>query len=147
MELSDRGIKLIKQFEGFSAKPYLDQALVPTIGFGTTHYHHRPVRMNDKPITKKEATYLLRSQVDVSYGKAVNHLVRVPLTQNQFDALVSFAYNLGVGALKSSTLLKKLNKGKILQSDKEFKKWTHVNGKVNRGLIARRTKEAKLFIA
>ena len=147
MELSDNGIKLIKQFEGFSAKPYLDQALVPTIGFGTTHYHHRPVRMGDNPITKKEATYLLRSQVDATYGKAVNHLVRVPITQNQFDALVSFAYNLGVGAFGSSTLLKKLNKGKIVQADKEFKKWVHVNGKRNRGLLARRTKEAKLFLA
>ena len=147
MELSDKGIKLIKSFEGFSAVPYLDQALIPTIGFGTTHYHHRAVRMDDKPITKAEATYLLRSQVDVDYGKAVNHYVTVPITQNQFDALVSFTYNLGVGAFKHSTLLKKLNKGKILQADKEFSKWVHVNGKSNRGLQARRKKEAKLFNA
>ena len=146
MEISDNGIKLIKQFEGFSAIPYLDQALVPTIGYGTTHYHHRAVRMSDKPITKAEATYLLRSQVDVTYGSAVNHYVRVPLTQNQFDALVSFTYNEGTHALKTSTLLKKLNKGKILKADKEFAKWNKANGKVNRGLIARRKKEAKLFL-
>ena len=147
MELSDRGVKLLKEFEGFSATPYLDQALVPTIGYGTTHYHHRPVRMNDKAITKKEATYLMRSQVDMTYGKAVNHLVRVPITQNQFDALVSFTYNEGTNALKTSTLLKKLNMGKILKADKEFAKWNRADGKVNRGLIARRKKEAKLFLA
>ena len=91
-ELSDNGVKLIKKFEGFRPKPYLDQALVPTIGYGTTHYHHRPVRMDDKPISKKEATYLMRSQIDMTYGKAVNHYVHVPITQNQFDALVSFTY-------------------------------------------------------
>jgi len=147
MELSDNGIKLIKQFEGFSAKPYLDQALVPTIGYGTTHYHHRSVRMSDKAITKSEATYLLRSQVDVTYGKAVNHYVQVPITQNQFDALVSFTYNEGTNALRTSTLLKKLNNGKILKADKEFAKWNIADGKVNKGLIARRKKEAKLFLA
>jgi len=147
MELSNKGVKLIQQFEGFCRSPYLDQALVPTIGYGTTHYHHRAVRMSDKSITKSEATYLMRSQIDMTYGKAVNHLVRVPITQNQFDALVSFTYNEGVNALKTSTLLKRLNNGKILKADKEFAKWNKANGKVNRGLTNRRKKEAKLFLA
>ena len=79
--------------------------------------------------------------------KVVNHYVRVPMTQNEFDALVSFTYNLGVGSLRSSTLLKKLNKGKYIKADKEFGKWTHVNGKRNRGLVARRAREANLFLA
>ena len=149
MNISNNGLKIIKQFEGFMPKPYLDQALVPTIGYGTTHYGlgGRSVTLNDHSISKEVATKLMKDQIDATYGRAVNHAVRVPITQNQFDALVSFTYNLGVGALRSSTLLKKLNKGKKLQADKEFRKWTHVNGKVNRGLKARRKKEAELFLA
>ena len=147
MELSDRGVKLIKQFEGFSAKPYLDQALVPTIGYGTTHYHHRAVTLSDQDISEKTATYLLRTQVDETYGKAVNHYVQVPLTQNQFDALVSFTYNLGVGAFRGSTLLRDINSGKIHEAYKEFHKWTHANGKIVKGLVVRRRKESELFLA
>jgi len=147
MLISDSGIELIKHFEGFMSHPYLDVAMVPTIGYGTTHYHHRAVKLDDQDISERTATYLLRTQVDETYGKAVNHYVQVPLTQNQFDALVSFTYNLGVGAFKSSTLLRDINHGKIAEAYSEFHKWTHANGKVNRGLIARRKKEAELFLA
>ena len=129
--------------------PYLDVALVPTIGYGTTHYgiDGRAVTLSDHAISKEVATKLMRDQIDATYGKAVNHAVRVPITQNQFDSLVSFTYNEGVGALRSSTLLKKLNKGKKLQADKEFAKWNRANGKVNRGLVRRRKLEAKLFLS
>ena len=147
MKISEAGIELIKQFEGFSSKPYLDVALVPTIGYGTTHYEHRAVSMSDPSISKQTATYLLRTQVDEMYSKAVNHYARVPLTQNQFDALVSFTYNLGTGALRSSTLLRDINHGKIKSAHNEFHKWTHANGKVVGGLVARRQKEAELFLA
>ena len=147
MLISNHGVKLIKEFEGFMSHPYLDVAMVPTIGYGTTHYHHRGVTLDDKDISEKTATYLLRTQVDETYGKAVNHYVQVPLTQNQFDALVSFTYNLGVGALRGSTLLRKLNTGDYKSAAKEFHKWTHAGGKVNRGLIARRNKESDFFLA
>ena len=147
MEISNKGLSLIKKFEGFSSRPYLDQALVPTIGYGTTHYLNRAVSMNDHAISKETATTLLEEQISRTYGKVVNHYVRVPISQNQFDALVSFAYNLGANALKKSTLLKKLNKGKKLKADKEFSKWNHVNGKINKGLTARRKLEAELFLA
>jgi len=147
MKISDKGLELIKEFEGFMSRPYLDQALIPTIGYGTTHYHNRGVELTDPSISEHTATYLLRSQVDAIYGKAVNHYVQVAMTQNEFDALVSFTYNLGVGSLKNSTLLRKFNHGKIKDADREFAKWTHVNGKVNRGLVARRQKEAELFLA
>ena len=146
MVLSNKGLELIKGFEGFRSRPYLDQAAVPTIGYGTTHYHHRAVRMSDGRISQQEATYLMRAQIDAIYGKAVNHAVQVPINQDQFDALVSFTYNEGVGALRTSTLLKKLNKGKKLQADKEFAKWNRANGKVNKGLTRRRRLEAALFI-
>jgi len=147
MLISKKGLELIKSFEGFMSHPYLDVAMVPTIGYGTTHYHHRAVTLNDQDISESTASYLLRTQVDETYGKAVNHYVQVPLTQNQFDALVSFTYNLGVGALKSSTLLRDINSGKIAEAYNEFHKWTHANGKVVRGLVARRKKESELFLA
>ena len=148
MKIDKKGLDLIKKFEGFSGKPYLDVALVPTIGYGSTHYNNgKPVKLSDPSISKEAATYLLRTQVDVTYSKAVNHYVRVKITQNQFDALVSFAYNLGTGALRSSTLLKKLNAGKKKRAGKEFEKWVHAGGKVRRGLVARRASEEKLFLA
>jgi len=147
MLISDNGLKLIKGFEGFMSAPYLDVALVPTIGYGTTHYHHRAVRMDDVSISEHTASYLLRTQVDETYGKAVNHYVQVPLNQNQFDALVSFTYNLGVGAFKSSTLLRDINHGKIAEAYHEFHKWTHANGKIISGLVSRRKKESELFLA
>ena len=147
MTISKSGIELIKHFEAFVSGPYLDAALVPTIGYGTTHYIDRPVDMNDPSISQETAEYILRTQVDDTYSKAVNHYVRVPLTQNQFDSLVSFAYNVGTYALKKSTLLKKINDGKFIEASKEFVKWDHVAGKVSRGLLGRRVKERDLFLA
>ncbi len=147
MKISEHGLEEIKKYEGFRSGPYLDVAGVPTIGYGTTHYIERPVSLGDHHISKKTATKFLRDQVDTIYGKAVNHYVKVPITQNQFDALVSFTYNEGVGSFKRSTLLKKLNKGKLKNAKKEFRKWKYANGKVNKGLLARRDSEASLFLA
>ena len=147
MLISNKGIELIKGFEGFMSHPYLDVAMVPTIGYGTTHYNHRAVSLSDAAISEKTATYLLRTQVDEVYGRAVNHYVQVPLTQNQFDALVSFTYNLGVGAFRNSTLLRDINSGKIHEAYTEFHKWTHANGKIVKGLVVRRRKESELFLA
>ena len=148
MKISNRGLKLIQQFEGFSSHPYLCPALVPTIGYGSTHYSDgRPVKLTDKNITKEEATDMMRHQIDIHYGKEVNHFLRHSVTQNQFDVLVSFAYNFGVYALRTSTLLRDVNHGKMSLAADQFKHWTHVNGKVNRGLVARRKKERELFLA
>ena len=148
MHISNKGLDLIKHEEAFMSHPYLDVALVPTIGYGTTHYNGgRAVTMSDHSISRDTATLLLRDQIDKHYGKMVNHYVRVPVTQNQFDALVSFAYNVGTGALKHSTLLRKLNHGDYDAIPDELLKWTHAGGKVVKGLIARRKKEASLFLA
>ena len=148
MKISDRGLDLIKHEEAFMSHPYLDEALVPTIGYGTTHYNGgRAVELGDTDISEETATMLLRDQIDRHYGKMVNHYVRVGITQNQYDALVSFAYNVGTGALRKSTLLKDINHKRFGAAANEFGKWVHAGGHVSRGLIARRKEEKQLFIA
>ncbi len=147
MEISKKGLDLIKEFEGFSSKPYRCPAGVATIGYGTTYYSNGThVKMSDKAISKKKATQMLRYQVDSIYGAAVNRYTKVELTQSQFDALTSFAYNLGNGALRSSTLLRKLNEGKYTRASKEFLKWNRAGGKVLKGLTRRRKAESNLFL-
>lgn len=144
--IDQKGIDLITSFEGFKSKAYLCPAKVPTIGYGTTRYPNgNKVSLNDREITLAEAISFL--QYDVKNSElAVDAMATDSLTQNQFDALVSFAYNLGDSALKSSTLLKKVNTNlndKTIIS--EFAKWCHCDGEVSRGLVTRRGKEAELF--
>ena len=146
MKTSDMGLSLIKSFEGFSAKPYLCPAGVPTIGYGATYYPDgRRVTMQDRPVTVAQATDMLRSML-TSYEAGVNRYVQVPLTQGQFDALVSFAYNLGLSALKSSTLLRLLNLRDYAGAAAQFLRWNRAGGKVLPGLTRRREAERKLFV-
>ena len=148
MKISKKGIDLIARFEGFRAKPYHCSAGVSTIGYGTTIYPNgNHVTMKDKAINKEDAKSIMKYMIDRDYGEAVNRYVKIPLTQNQYDALVSFTYNLGKGALKSSTLLKRVNQGKMKKASKEFLKWTHSNGKVLAGLVKRRKAESEMFLA
>ena len=140
------GIKLIKFFEGFRSKPYLCPASIATIGYGATYYPNgKKVTLNDAPIDETYASQLLQNMLDM-YEKAVDSFCRDDINQNQFDALVSFAYNLGIGALKSSTLLKIVNANpndpKIRD---EFNKWVNGGGKKLPGLIKRRASEADLY--
>jgi len=146
MEVSVRGLNLIKRFEGLSLKPYLCPAKIPTIGYGNTFYEEgTKVAMDDKPITIKRAEMLLKLIVD-KFAIGVEKVLKVPLEQNQFDAVVSFSYNVGLGSLKSSTLLKKINDGKFLEASKEFGRWNKANGKILDGLTKRREAERLLFI-
>jgi GH24 family phage-related lysozyme (muramidase) len=146
MRISDKGISLIKQFEGLRLTAYQDSVGVWTIGYGWT----QPV--NGKPIhagmTIKEETAerLLRTGL-VGYESDVSKLVKVKLTQGQFDALVSFAYNLGARALSTSTLLKKLNTGDYAGSAGEFPRWNQAGGKALPGLTRRREAERALFLS
>ena len=138
------GVDLIKTFEGLELtayKPHADD--VWTIGYGTTRINGRPVERGTE-ITRHQAQLYLISDLRY-FEKSVNALVEVPISQNQFDALVSFAYNVGVGNLKKSTLLKKLNKGDYLGASKEFPKWKYSAGKVLKGLVKRRKAEAEIF--
>lgn len=149
MKLSQAGYELIKKFEGFRSSPYKCSAGVPTIGYGSTFYlDGKKVTMNDKPITQSTAFALLVNVVEKNFELGVTKLAanKVRLTQNQFDALVSFAYNLGLANLEKSTLLKKVlvnpNDPTIRA---EFNKWVNANGKPLQGLINRRKEEADLY--
>ena len=147
MKTGQKGLDIIKQFEGFSSKPYLCPAGVPTIGYGATYYlDGRKVTMQDPPITQSQATALLQMMVR-NYEAAVNRYVQVKINQNQFDALVSFAYNLGNAALQKSTLLKKLNAGDYQCAANEFLKWNRAGGRELAGLTRRRKAERALFLS
>ena len=142
MQISDKGLQFIARFEGFRSKPYRCPAGVPTIGYG----HTAGVHMSDPPITKDDALDLLRDDVS-RFEKAVSDAVRVPLTQSQFDALVSFAFNVGAGALRRSTLLKLLNQHEPAHVvAAEFLRWNKAGGKVLNGLTRRREAERTMFL-
>ena len=147
MNLSKTGLDLIKRFESFRAAPYLCSAGVPTIGYGTTVYPNGiKVKLSDQKITQQLAESFLQRHVN-AIEKDVSKLVKVTLTQNQFDALVSFAYNVGIGAFGDSTLLKQLNAGDIDNASKQFERWNKAGGKVSNGLTRRRNAEKALFLA
>lgn len=140
------GIELIKRFEGFRSAPYKCPAGVPTIGYGATFYPNgKKVTMADKAITEAEATELLKSML-VKFEQYVDSYCIDTITQNQFDALVSFCYNLGPANLKASTLLKKVNVNPNDETIRaEFMKWTKAGGRTLKGLVTRRTAEADLY--
>jgi len=143
---SQNCINMIKMFEGFRAKPYKCPAGVPTIGYGSTFYSNgKKVTLKDKLITEQDATNLLTTVV-TNFSSGVSKLLKIQVTQNQFDALVDFAYNVGIGNLKSSTLLKKVNAKNFSGAALEFIKWNKADGKVLPGLTKRRTAEKDLFI-
>ena len=146
MRLDQKGYDLIKQFEGLKLTPYKCSAGVPTIGYGNTYYENgTKVNMSDAPITKQRSEELLKHSAD-RYASKVANLIKKPVTQNQFNALVSFAYNVGSGALASSTLLKLVNANpNDAMIAKEFLKWTKAGGVKNKGLENRRIKESALY--
>lgn len=145
---SDKGIELIKRFEGLSLNPYLCPANVPTIGYGNTFYKNgKKVTLNDKPITEQKAVEMLRQSLE-KFEQYVDSYTTDSITQNQFDALVSFCYNLGPANLKSSTLLKKVNANTNDETIKdEFLKWTKAGGRKLAGLVKRREAEAALYFS
>jgi lysozyme len=146
MRLDKKGYDLIKSFEGLSLKPYKCSAGVPTIGYGSTYYENGiKVQMSDAPITGARAEILLKNVAD-RFAQKVANLIKKPITQNQFNALVSFAFNVGSGALASSTLLKLVNENpNDAMIAKEFLKWNRANGKTIQGLTNRRVKESALY--
>lgn len=140
MITSEKGINLIKKYEGCKLTSYKCPAGVWTIGYG----HTKNVKQGMK-ITKEQANIFLKNDLK-TYENYVNKYVKVPINQNQFDALVSFTFNCGGGALQQSTLLKKLNKGDYTGAANELLKWNKSNGKVLSGLTKRRNDEKKLFL-
>ena len=151
MRTNEAGIAIIKKWESFMAKPYLCPAGVPTIGYGSTFYPNgTKVTMKDKAITKEEAHQLLVNALVKTFEPEVDKAVVNEINDNQFSALVSFTYNMGIGNLKESTLLKKVNAGDYLGASKEFKRWNKARVKgvlqVLAGLTSRRKDEAELFV-
>lgn len=139
-KISQTGIDLIKEFEGLELKAYPDAVGVWTIGYG-----HTKTAVPGMVITEGEAEYLLKQDL-VIFERCVQRYITVPLTQNQFDALVSFSFNLGCGSLQESTLRKKLNAGDYNGAANEFPRWNKAGGKVLRGLVRRREAERALFM-
>jgi lysozyme len=147
MKLSGRGLALIAQFEGFVDHGYNDAAKHCTIGYGHLLHHGRCSRSElARTISRAAAKALLDRDAD-RFERAVNRLVRVALGQGQFDALVSFAFNVGEGALAASTLLKKVNLSDFEGAAAEFDRWTRAAGQVLPGLVRRRNAEEALFRA
>lgn len=140
-KISLRGVALVRQFEGFRACPYKDVAGFWTVGFGHLMKSHEDV---NECLTLEEADRLLRFDIREAEN-AVNQEVKVPLTQEQYDALVSWTYNLGHDRLRRSTLLKKVNAGDFEAAEAEFHRWVYAGRKKVRGLVVRRKIEAALF--
>lgn len=138
------GIDLIKRFEGFSSKTYLDAAGLPTIGYG---HLLRPgeAEMFHNGISEEAGVALLIKDVLVA-ERAVLRLIRVPLTNGQFDALVSFTFNLGSGALQQSTLRRKVNREEHSDVPAEFMRWVWAGGRKLKGLVRRREAEKNMYV-
>jgi len=146
MQTSEKGIALIKEFEGCKLTAYQDSVGVWTIGYGWTQpVDGKPIRAG-MTIKQETAERLLKTGF-VSYESDVSRLVKVGLTQGQFDALVSFTYNLGARSLSTSTLLRKLNAGDYAGAADEFLRWNKAGGKVLNGLTRRREAERALFLS
>jgi lysozyme len=147
-KLSLKGFELIKKFEGISLKPYLCPAGIPTISIGCTYYPDgTKVKMTDSEISQAKATEIFLNVIK-HFENSVDSFTRDDISQNQFDSLVSFSYNLGANALKNSTLLKKVNLNpKDVSIADEFLRWNKSNGKVLKGLTTRRQAEADLYFS
>ncbi|EMN8762191.1 lysozyme [Serratia marcescens] len=146
MNISKSGIELIKRFEGLRLKAYQDSVGVWTIGFGWTQPVDGKKVGPGMQIDQAIADRLLKCGV-VQYEQGVNQLVRVRITQGQFDALVSFAYNLGLRSLSTSSLLQKLNAGDKQGAADQFGRWVNAGGKRLDGLVARRAAEREMFLS
>lgn len=146
MKLDDSGYKLIQGFEGLSLVPYKCSAGVATIAYGATFYPSgKKVTMQDQPINLSTASWMFRTIAD-KFAADVDKMIKANINQNQFNAIVSLAYNIGLAGLAKSSLLRKVN---VNPSDatitNSFLVWNKAGGKINNGLTKRRTIEAKLY--
>lgn len=142
-KINDEGRALIKECEGFRETAYLDTGKVWTIGWGTTEIDGKPVRQGQK-ITREKAEECFLKDIQET-EKYVEALVKCPLNDNQFSALVSFCYNIGLGQFAASTMLKKLNASDYVSAAGQFNRWIYDNGVQIKGLMMRRIKEFMLF--
>lgn len=147
MELSNYGFKLLATLEGNKLKPYLDIAKVPTIGIGCTYYEDGTrVKMTDPAISEERSLELAKNIVK-SFVHCVNTAILLPMTQNQFDAMVLLCYNIGEARFAKSSVVKNFNAGLVQKAVDSFSLWNKADGVVSRGLISRRNKERELFLS
>ncbi|MCK4089649.1 lysozyme [Acinetobacter radioresistens] len=145
MHVSPSGVDLICNFEGLELEAYDDGVGVWTIGFGTTKYPNGIRVKKGDTCTLDQAKSYMQHDLKV-FERAVRESVLVPLNQNQFDALVSLAYNIGTNAFKKSTLVKRLNEGNYQSAANQFDVWVNAGGKRMEGLVKRRAREKALFM-
>jgi lysozyme len=157
MALSENGSNMIKRYEKFMSNPYRDAVGVWTIGYGNTYYENRqPIRVGDKAINELRASELKQNIINMDFAPAVNKLfadeiASGKLNQNQFDALVSLAYNIGTRGLAGSSVARYIKQGDMKRAADSFLAWNkgRINGKLTvlRGLTRRRNEERDLFLA
>ena len=145
MHVSPSGVDLICNFEGLRLKAYDDGVGVWTIGYGTTKYPNGIRVKKGDTCTLEQAKAYMQNDLK-SFEQTVNNTVKVPLNQNQFDALVSLAYNIGSTAFKNSTLVRQLNEGNYKAAANQFNVWVNAGGKRMQGLVNRRAAERTLFL-
>ena len=145
--INERGIEMVKSFEGISFKPYLCPANVWTVGYGATvGSDGGPIDLDMEPISETEAEALLLRDLETSEG-GVSRLIKTALTENQYSALTSFTFNVGAGALQRSTLRMKINRSEYQVAADEFSKWRIAVGSILAWSVRRRAAERTLFLA
>ena len=146
MKLSTNGFNLLAELEGVVLNPYKDSVGIPTIGIGSTYYEDgTKVTMKDKAITKERAIQLAKNVVK-SFEARVNKSILLPMTQNQFDAMVLLCYNIGESGFARSSVVRNFNAGNLQKAADSFLLWNKAGGKVSKGLTNRRQKERNLFL-
>lgn len=138
-------IDLIKQFEGFRPEAYQDSVGVWTIGYGTTRIDGQPVKQG-MTITQDQALQLVQQEVNKLWFQ-IESILKVKINDNQMNALVDFAYNLGFDSLRNSTLMRLVNESKFDEAANQFPRWVYAGGKVLPGLVRRREAESQLFLS
>lgn len=142
-KVPESAVELIRKYEGFRAKPYYCSAEELTIGYGHVILPGERFKI---PMTKDYAEDLLTMDIE-QRAKVIDELLKVHVSDSQFGALVSFAFNIGLGAFKQSTMLKMLNDGKYTEAAGQFKRWIYADKKELAGLVKRRTAEKNLFLS
>ncbi len=146
MKTNKAGIEIIKHFEGYSSTVYADPIGIPTIGYGSIwDVNGKRLTMDHPPISEEVGEQLLKRELK-HVERAIRHLIRVPLTENQFSAISSLAYNIGTSRLSSSTLRAKINREDYQGAADEFPKWRRAGGVILKGLVRRRAAERELFL-
>jgi lysozyme len=146
MKMTDEGLALIKEFEGFRTQAYRDPVGVWTIGYGHTARAGEPVVKSGLVVSEAEASEILRRDVEM-FSRGVRKALTRSVSDQQFSALVSFAYNVGLGALAGSSVLRAVNAGDFEAVPRRLALWTKAGGRVLPGLVRRRAAEAALFVS